>query len=278
LSHAAEEIMKLACQEHLIPGASLIEKWECISAAGFDGIELRGLGDFQFRERLPELRAARNAGVVMPSVCVIMDHFIGDFDPARRRDAVENMRSLLSVIAEVGGYGAITPAAYGMFSLRLPPFTPPRSPEDDRKVLIESLHKLGEHAAGEGVYVLFEPLNRYEDHMVHTLAEAVDLCAAVGLPSVRVMADLFHMNIEERDLASAITQAADYLMHVHLADSNRLQPGLGHTDFRSAFRAIHQIGFSGFLALECHLQGEPRAALTETARYLRSVYDEASAL
>lgn len=269
--------MKLACQEHLIPGNTLIEKWEHITAAGFDGIELRGHGNFQFRERLPELRAARRAGVVMPSVCVIMDHFIGDFDAARRRDAIDNMRSLLSVIAEVEGYGAITPAAYGMFSLRLPPFQPPRSAEDDRKVLIEGLSELGEHAAKEGVAVSFEPLNRYEDHMVHTLSEAVDLCKAVGLPSVKVMADFFHMNIEEQDLASAITQAGDYLTHVHLADSNRLQPGLGHTDFSPAFRALEQIGFAGYMALECHLRGEPSAALSETARYIRSLYNQSTA-
>jgi hypothetical protein len=72
----------------------------------------------------------------MPSVCVIMDHFSGDFDPLKRRDAIENMKSLLSVIAEIGGYGAITPAAFGLFSRALPPFQPPRSAEDDRKVLI----------------------------------------------------------------------------------------------------------------------------------------------
>lgn len=48
--------MKLACQEHLIPGATLIDKWACISAAGFDGIELRGHGDFQFRQRQSRTR------------------------------------------------------------------------------------------------------------------------------------------------------------------------------------------------------------------------------
>lgn len=265
--------MKLACQEHLIPGNTLIEKWACISAAGFDAIELRGHGDFQFRERLPELRAARSAGVVMPSVCVIMDHFIGDFDAARRRDAIDNMRSLLAVMAQIGGYGAITPAAYGLFSLNLPPFTPPRRPEEDRQVLIEGLSELGEYAAQEGVHVLFEPLNRYEDHMVHTLAEAADLCKAVGLASVKVMADFFHMNIEEQDLATAITAAGDYLKHVHLADSNRLQPGLGHIDFRPGFQALQQIGFTDYMALECRLQGEPRAALAETAQYIRSLYN-----
>ena len=266
--------MKLACQEHLIPGDNLTEKWEFISEAGFDGIELRGHGAFQFQQRLPELREARRAGVVMPSVCVIMDHFIGDFDATRRRDAIDNMRSLLSVIAEVGGYGAITPASYGMFSLRLPPFKPPRSAEEDRQVLLEGLSELGEHAASAGVAVLFEPLNRYEDHMVHTLGEAVDLCEAVGLPSVKVMADFFHMNIEEQDLVGAITQAGQYLAHVHLADSNRLQPGMGHTNFGPAFQALKQIGFDGYMALECHLHGEPRTALSETAHHIRSLYNQ----
>jgi sugar phosphate isomerase/epimerase len=268
--------MKLACQEHLIPGATLIEKWEYIASVGFDGIELHGHGEFKFRERLPELRQAYRAGVVMPSVCVIMDHFIGDFDAEKRRDAIANMKSLLSVIAEIGGYGAITPAAFGLFSRALPPFKPPRSAEDDREVLIEGLSELGEHAAREGVHVLLEPLNRYEDHMLHTLQAAGDLCAAVGLPSVKVMGDFFHMSIEEQDLAAAIGQAGEYLRHMHLADSNRLQPGMGHTDFRPALAALEQIGFSGYMALECGIRGDRKAALAETSRYIRSLLSESS--
>ena len=54
-----------------------------------------------------------------------MDHFIGDFDPARRRNAVANMASQLAVVAELGGLGAMTPASWGMFSNRLPRFGPP---------------------------------------------------------------------------------------------------------------------------------------------------------
>jgi sugar phosphate isomerase/epimerase len=81
-----------------------------------------------------------------------------------------------------------------MFSLRLPPFKPPRSAEDDRHVLIEGLTELGEHAAREGVCVLLEPLNRYEDHMINRLDQAVDLCRTVDLESVCVMGDFFHMN------------------------------------------------------------------------------------
>jgi sugar phosphate isomerase/epimerase len=261
--------MKLACQEHLLPGATLEEKWDFCARVGFDGIELLGGGAFAFRERLPELRRARAAGVVMPTVCVQMRHFIGDFDRERRRDAIANMQSLLSVIAELGGYGAITPAAYGMFSRRLPPFEPPRTPEDDRAVLLEGLRVLGEHAAREGALLLLEPLNRYEDHMVNTLQQAAELCRAVGLRSLAVMGDLYHMNIEERSTPAAIVEAGPLLRHVHLSDSNRHQPGVGHVDFPAAFRALRQIGFDAFMAIECRLAGAPEQALPEAARYLR---------
>ena len=263
--------MKLTCQEGLIPGATLVDKWATIQALGFDGIELQGRGDFAFQKRLPELRAAREAGAVMPSVCVNMLHFIGDFDADKRRDAIANMKSLLSTIAAVGGYGAVTLASFGMFSTRLPPFTPPRSPEEDRAVLLEGLHELGEHAAREGVLVLLEPLNRYEDHMLNTVAQAAELTQAVGSHAVRVMGDLFHMSIEEDDLDASIRADRAALAHIHLADSNRLQPGTGHTDFAAALAALREIGFTGSLALECRLRGEPRKALAATASYLRGL-------
>jgi sugar phosphate isomerase/epimerase len=262
--------LKLAVQEQMLPGENLIEKFDFATAAGFDAIELRGAGDLRFRERLPELRAARAAGVVMPSVCVMMDHFIGDFDADLRRDAIDNMKSLLEVIVQAGGFGAITPAAYGLFSLALPPFTPPRSPEEDRKVLLGGLVELGEHAAAEGAVLLLEPLNRYEDHMVNTLDQAVSLCREVGLPSVKVMGDFFHMSIEEVDLAASIGRAEGWLGHMQLGDSNRLEPGAGHLDFGPSLRALEEIGFDGYLAMECGLSGDPAAVLPRVAQYLRS--------
>lgn len=263
--------LKLACQEHLIPGDDLVSKWKVASSAGFDGIELHGHGDLAFEKRLEELMRARDAGVVMPTVCVIMDHFIGDFDEARRRDALDNMKSLLSVIAEIGGYGAITPASYGMFSTRLPPYHSPRSPEKDREVLMEGLTELGAHAAESGVFVLVEPLNRYEDHMLNSLAHASELCAAVGSDAVRVMGDLFHMNMEEDDVAESIRAARGHLAHIHLADSNREHPGTGHVDFGAALSALGEIGFDGWMAMECGLRGEPQRVLANTASLLRSL-------
>lgn len=263
--------MKLACQEHHIPGRNLIERWEFITAAGFDAIELRSYQHTPFRERLPELKAAREAGVDFPTVCPEAAHFLGDFDADRRRDAIDQMKMLLSVMGEVGGFAATTPAAWGMFSRRLPPFEPPRSPEDDRAVLIEGMGILGEHAQREGVKILLEPLNRYEDHMVNTLAHAIDICDAVGLDSVGVVGDMFHMNIEEDDPLQTLRVAGRRLVHMQIGDSNRLQPGAGHLDFVEWIATLKEIGYDGYLTMECRLRGEPTDVLPAVAGLMRPI-------
>lgn len=258
--------MKISCQEQLLPGSSLETKWEFASRAGYDAIELRGKGGFAFRERLPELRAAAAAGVPMPTVCVEMPHFIGAFDAGLRRDAIEQLKSQLSVIAEIGGRGAMTPASWGMFSRRLPPFEPPRSAADDRAVLVEALVELGSHAVREGVEIYLEPLNRYEDHMVNRLDEAADLVR--DIPGAKVVADTFHMNIEEDSPSSSLRAVLPYLGHVQVSDSNRFQPGAGHLDWGRVLSVLRS--FDGYLAVECRLRGEPEAAVGSVPAFLRS--------
>ncbi|HCA84030.1 MAG TPA: xylose isomerase [Streptomyces sp.] len=262
-------MLTTACQEQLLPGETLQQKWEFALSAGYDAIELRGKGDFHFRDRLPELRRARADGVVMPTVCVDMLHFLGAFDETLRRDAVEQLKSQLSVIAELGGVGAQTPASYGMFSRRLPPFSPPRDEAGDREVLLAGLTELGEHARREGVTLFLEPLNRYEDHMVNRVDQAVELIRATGLDSVRLGIDSYHMNIEEADPAAAIVAAAPYIGHAQVSDSNRLQPGAGHLDWPAWLGALDAAGYEGCLAVECRLSGDPAEAVRSIPSFLR---------
>jgi sugar phosphate isomerase/epimerase len=87
------------------------------------------------------------------------------------------------------------------------------------------------------------------------------------------MGDLFHMNIEEDDPGESIRRADGYLAHVHLADSNRAQPGAGHNDFASAFGALREIGFDGYLAMECGIRGGAEMVLPQVVRHLRSLME-----
>jgi sugar phosphate isomerase/epimerase len=266
------DAVKLACQEQMLPGDSLEEKFDWATANGWDAIELRGAGDHRFLQRLPRLLEAHRNGVVTPTVCVEMSHFIGAFDEDLRADAVANMKDQLSVIAELGGRAAVTPASWGMFSLRLPPFVPPRTPEQDRAVLLESLYALGVHAQAVDVSICLEPLNRYEDHMINRLEQASSLITELGLPSVRIAADFFHMNIEEADVSVSLENAFEYLGHVQVSDSNRLEPGAGHLDWRPALRTLAELGYDGYYALESRLSGPAEVTVPHAARFLRDVY------
>ncbi len=161
----------------------------------------------------------------------------------------------------------------GALSRALPPFEVSRTREEDRRVLLDALEELGEHADREGTLVLLEPLNRYEDHMLNRLEEAVELSRASGRVSVKVMGDLFHMNIEEDDATESIRRAEGHLAHVHLADSNRAHPGAGHNDFASTFAALRDIGFDGYLAMECSIRGDAEKVLPQVVRHLRSLME-----
>ncbi|AWW35770.1 MULTISPECIES: sugar phosphate isomerase/epimerase family protein [Streptomyces] len=262
-------MLKTAAQEQLLPGDTLQAKWEFAQNAGYDAIELRGKGDQHFASRLDELKQARKDGVVMPTVCVEMLHFFGAFDPELRRDAIRQMKSQLTVMGEIGGLGAQTPASYGMFSRRLPPFEPPRTEEEDRDILLAGLTELGEHARSEGVTLFLEPLNRYEDHMVNRLDQAADLIRATGLDSVRIGIDSYHMNIEESDPAAAILAHADVIGHAQVSDSNRFQPGAGHLDWPAWLGALHTIAYDGYLAAECRLTGDPVDAVRSVPAFLK---------
>ena len=262
-------MIRLCCQEQHLPGTTLEEKFEAATAYGFDGIELRGAGDLKFAARLPELKRARSNGVVMPTVCVDMLHFIGAFDDDLREDAITQMTSQLSVMAEIEGTGAMTPASYGMFSRRLPPFEPPRDPDGDRAVLLDGLGRLGEHAESVGVKIFLEPLNRYEDHMVNRLADGISLIKELGLDSVQLAADTYHQNIEESDPAAAWRSAAPYLGHVQVSDSNRLEPGAGHLDWPLFAATMRDIGYDGDIALESRLSGPADEVLPTVPSFLR---------
>jgi sugar phosphate isomerase/epimerase len=263
--------IRLAVQEQYLRGDTMLAKWEHAQRLGFDAIELRGAGHGAFEARLPDLKAAAAAGVPMPTVCVEMLHFVGDFDAEKRADAYTQMASQLSVMAAIGGRLAMTPASYGMFSSRLPPFVSPRSAAEDHAILVDAFGRLADHAAREGVVIALEPLNRYENHMINTLGQAQALCEEIGSQHLGIAADTYHMNIEETDPLKAFVDAGPWLKHVQLSDSNRLEPGAGHLDWSALLDAIWTASYTDEHAFECRLSGPADEVLPVAVARLRQL-------
>jgi sugar phosphate isomerase/epimerase len=263
-------MLKISCQTQLLHGSSTLERWQMAERLGFDAIELQGLGLSQIKTDHQDWLAAKKAGAVVSSICLSGAPFIGSFVAQERIAAKQRLIRLLECAAELGARGVVTPAAWGIFSTRLPPHTPPRSSPEDEQILLEALGNLGTVATDLGVQVFFEPLNRYEDHMVNTLTQGASLLSQLGQPSLRLLADTYHMNIEETNPQQALLEHGVWLGEVHLSDSNRLEPGQGHLDFGKILATLEQLGFDGYGALECRLSGEPEVVLARSLAYLRS--------
>lgn len=260
---------RLAAQESMLEGETLEQKYAFAQQHGFDGIELSARGGGLFASRRDELVAARAAGVVMPSAVVAMPHFVGDFDESNRRSAIEDVKAILSTLPAAGAAGVVMPNGYAVFSKRLPPFAPPRPDDESRTKLVEALQELGRHGEEVGAKVFLEPLNRYEDYLINTLHDAVAIVDEVGSPAVSVIADTFHMSIEEPDIGAAIRAAGSHIQHVQLGDSDRLEPGHGHYDWPETLNALEAIGYDGWLAMECRLSGPPAEVLPQVSALLK---------
>jgi len=187
-------------------------------------------------------------------------------DPAIRRQALERLRAHVDLAAEIGS--AVT---IGSVSGRLGLEEPERSQR--RAAALDALAELCRYAHACSVTILLEPLNRYECDYLNTVADVLNVAEEVGAPNLKLLADTFHMNIEETDIAAALAAAGPRLGHVHLADSNRQAPGRGHLDFAPVLASLARSGYRGFLSFEILPVPDPLTAAQQGIRTVQALSD-----
>lgn len=145
--------------------------------------------------------------------------------------------------------------------------------------LAEALQVLGERAAAAGQRVFYEPLNRYETNLLNTIGASVEFLQQHQLEQVALLADCFHMNIEETNLAAALQAHGAWVGHVHFADSNRRAMGMGHTATEPLAQALVAIHYQGYLSAEVlplPTADEAAAQFLQTVRHLASGAEQQS--
>lgn len=135
--------------------------------------------------------------------------------------------------------------------------------------LAEALEELGADAAARGQTLLYEPLNRYETNLLNRVADAAKFLETVPARSIKILADLFHMNVEETSIPDALLRAAPYIGHVHFADSNRRAIGSGHTEMAPIMQALRKIGYQGYLSAEILPLPDSETAARQTIESFR---------
>jgi sugar phosphate isomerase/epimerase len=119
-----------------------------------------------------------------------------------------------------------------------------------RSNAVRNIRKAADYAQKNGVKFAIEAINRYETYFINTLEKACSLVSDIGHPAVGIMADLFHMSIEESSFTQSLLMIRDKLLHVHIADNTREPAGLGHIDFKEILRVLKRIGYNGSLTME----------------------------
>lgn len=134
---------------------------------------------------------------------------------------------------------------------------------------LDCLNRCADVAEPLGVELIVEPVNRYEVNFVNNCDEGLDLVKQSGRPCVKLMPDLFHMNIEDASFRRAFEAAKDYISYIHVADSNRLAPGWGHMPFDEVFQVLSDIGYDGYITAEILPKPDPDRAAAQAAEFLR---------
>jgi sugar phosphate isomerase/epimerase len=259
--------VRLAIQDRLLPGASLRERWESARRYGFEAIELS-------QQPFEDAEIALREHIPISAICGGYRGWLVDPDPENIRLARKDLARLVALAGELGT-GCVVVPIWGR-TRNLPNIGTGRTREADESIFVEGMRSLAAHAERSGGKLYVEPINRYQNDVCVTIADALRLRERVGSASVFVMGDVFHMNIEEADLGASLESAGEWLGYVHLADSQRHEPGRGHLDLASVFVALARLKYGGYASFElAGLSGDADAVLPASVTYVRSKMTEA---
>jgi sugar phosphate isomerase/epimerase len=234
---------------------------------GFDDVELflPGPNAFSIRE-IQSLAETHGLGIAAVGTGAgMVKHGLSLTDPSldKRVAALDFIEQMIAFGGQLGA-PAILGSMQGKHGGEV-------SKDQALEWLADALRIAGKTAAKYNVPFIYEPLNRYETNLINRLTDGAEFIEAHSLDNIVLLADLFHMNIEEPDLAASIRTTGKYVGHVHYADSNRRAMGLGHTNPAPIIAALKEINYTGHLSAEISPLPDPKTAAIQTIKSIRSV-------
>jgi sugar phosphate isomerase/epimerase len=259
--------LKLSCQVWIIPGRDLQEKLALMEKWGFDAVELPG--DIVGNEK-KYIDAVKKTRLKVSAICGGSPNGqLVSEDAGKRVKAVEVLKRLVTSAGAVGSIGPIlVPAFNGETKL---------GNQEIRKILVDTLPAIGEHAMKAGARVVMEPLNRKEAFFLRLVADAAAIARDCHSDGIGVMGDFYHMFYEETSDLGAFISGGSRVHHVHLASGvDRILPGQDDRQFVEGFRGLKYIGYQDYCSFECGVRGDPLIEIPKSMAFLRDQWAKAS--
>lgn len=221
-----------------------------VKGLGFDQLEVHanGIVEMSPQARQELAAAARDQGLTLSfGIGLAPEKDVSSPDERVRQAGLAHMRKAIEAIGEMGG-GSMGGTVHSCW-----PQTLPRGYADKRPFLeqsLKSIRELVKIAEDDRVTLLVEVINRFEQFLLNTAAEAVAYVDQVGSPALGILLDTFHLNIEEDSIGGAIRHAGKRMKQLHLGETNRKPPGMGRMPWGEIRQALDDVGFDGSLVME----------------------------
>jgi len=216
----------------------------------YDAIELEGEPDNEKYEPKKVKTILKKYGLEVSSIAGMylwkegIKRDLASSDKKIREQTIEYLFRCINYARLIGAKLVIVvPAAVSKLA-------PSLSKKEDWKNSVKAVQKVAKYAEKKDILLAIEPINRYETYLVNSIQDALCYAREVNSTHVKIMADTFHMNIEERDIPETIRIAGSNLINVHIADSNRCSVGRGHINFKALIKALKEINYQYALTLE----------------------------
>lgn len=238
-----------ACIEMLFQEYDFIERIHRAKKTGFDAVEF---WLWQPKDIAAVKKALNETGLELG---IFQGNIDGRMiDPADRDVYISGVKESLKTAQELGcrHLFVMTDILKEDRTVSEPPYD---IPEEDKQANIRYiLNALKPYAENYGITLVIEPLNTYVDHKGYYLNRskpAFDLVREIGSPNIKVLYDIYHMQIMEGNIITTLRDNIDAVGYIHIADvPGRNEPGTGEINYKNVFRVLRGIGYQGLVGFE----------------------------
>lgn len=214
-----------------------------VSAIGYTKLEIAGSPDQYNTKDLNKLMKAYGLSCWGSVTLMLGERNLLAGSEAQRAASVQYVKDIVKMVKELDGHMvSVVPCTVGKI-------VPDGRPEEEWNWAVNSMKEIYEYSEAAGILLGIEPINRFETYFINRAEQALALAAEVG-PNCGVCLDTFHMNMEERDMFEAIRIAKDKLVGFHVADNNRMAPGMGHLNWQKIVNTLREVNYNGVLSVE----------------------------
>lgn len=237
---------KYSMTQWIVGNEDMEYSFQRLKKTGYDGIELAAEPYTLEQDRIVSL--LKKYKMECTSLCGIFpeDRDLTSGNPKVADIAIQYLKDSVDFAVKVGApYIIVVPSPVGRVNLPTGYTYDQLWENAKRNICIAA-----DYASERKVKFVIEAVNRYETFFVNTLSKAYKFVKEIDHPSVGIMADMFHMSLEERSVGASLRMIADKLMHVHLADNTREAAGMGNIDFKEMLYVLRDIKYEGVLTME----------------------------